>query len=67
MSGAPLAAGDALCYDYRLVHCGSPNDLEASSHDNGATAGERPILQLTYLRAGYADRARNYGYEELFT
>ena len=58
--GAPLEPGDALCYDYRTVHCGSPNDSEGCD-------GERPILQLTYLRAGYADRARNYGYEELFT
>ncbi|EOD39518.1 hypothetical protein EMIHUDRAFT_97724 [Emiliania huxleyi CCMP1516] len=55
VSGAPLAAGDALLYDYRTVHCGSPNQQ-----------GERPILQFTFCRKGYRDRHRNYGYEQLF-
>jgi len=53
--GAPLQAGSALMYDYRLVHAGSPNDGE-----------ERPILQITYCRNGYVDREKNYGYEQLF-
>jgi hypothetical protein len=53
--GAPLAPGDALVYDYRTVHCGSPNE-----------GAERPILQFTFSRRGYRDRFRNYGFHQLF-
>ncbi len=81
--GAPLDAGGAIVYDYRTVHAGSPNDglLEADGdgacgvgEQGGAVASgdgvgfdERPVLQLTYRLAGYRDRERNYGYDELFT
>ena len=77
--GAPLAAGGALLYDYRLVHAGSPNEgrcAEGGEGDaegggvegsgEGGEGGERPILQLTYSRGGYRDRFRNYGFEQLF-
>jgi hypothetical protein len=53
--GAPLQPGDALLYDYRTVHCGSPNQ-----------GAERPILQFTFSRRGYRDRFRNYGFHQLF-
>lgn len=78
LPGAPLEAGGALLYDYRLVHAGSPNDREVDRiHDaaDGEEAqaavelgevGLRPILQLTYCRAQYRDRFRNYGFEQLF-
>lgn len=59
--GAPLNVGSALMYDYRTVHCASPNDAHESL-DN-----ERPILQLTYCRKGYEKHLReNYGYTQLF-
>ena len=70
--GAPLGAGGALLYDYRTVHCGSPNEGggdEAAATGEAAELGEaglRPILQLTYCRRGYRDRVRNYGYEQLW-
>ena len=79
LPGAPLEAGGALLYDYRLVHAGAPNDREVDGVDRGAADGEearaaeelgevglRPILQLTYCRAQYRDRFRNYGFEQLF-
>lgn len=53
--GAPLDVGDALVYDYRTVHCGSPNE-----------GSERPIVQFTFTRRGYRDRFRNYGFHQLF-
>jgi len=53
--GAPLEPGDALVYDYRTVHCGSPNQ-----------GAQRPILQFTFSRRGYRDRFRNYGFHQLF-
>mmetsp|Transcript_123824 Transcript_123824/g.194223 ORF Transcript_123824/g.194223 Transcript_123824/m.194223 type:complete len:446 (-) Transcript_123824:61-1398(-) len=59
--GAPLEPGAALIYDYRVVHCASPND--AFEMDDG----ERPILQLTYTFHKYNDIGRNYGYYQLFT
>ena len=63
--GAPMAAGDALVYDYRVVHCASPNCAEALEALQPG-AGERPILQLTYCLASYRDTYRNYGFYELW-
>jgi len=59
LPGAPLKAGAALIYDYRLVHCASPNDAEADS-------GERPILQLTYFVGSGDGISQNYGHELLY-
>ena len=74
VSGAPLAAGSALCYDYRLVHCAAPNDWlgDADSAASGGggegvvPGGERPILQLVYTVKGYDDAGSNYGFFQLF-
>lgn len=57
---APLQAGAALLYDYRVVHCATPNDAFELED------GERPVLQLTYCLPQYNDLDRNYGYEQLF-
>ena len=61
VSGAPMRAGDALGYDYRVVHCATPNDAEGLGAD-----GERPVLQLTYSKLGYDPSDGNYGSECLF-
>eukprot|EP00930_Biecheleria_cincta_P057852 TRINITY_DN43724_c0_g1_i1.p1 TRINITY_DN43724_c0_g1~~TRINITY_DN43724_c0_g1_i1.p1 ORF type:complete len:429 (+),score=55.12 TRINITY_DN43724_c0_g1_i1:61-1347(+) len=61
ISGAPMQAGAALIYDYRTVHCATPNDAFHKNND-----GERPILQLTYSFHAYDDVGRNYGYYQLF-
>eukprot|EP00965_Chrysotila_dentata_P191339 6174448-Pleurochrysis_carterae.AAC.1 len=74
--GAPLSVGDALVYDYRVVHAGSPNESNPAPRlsgplDSGDSAhslrkDERPIMQITYYRSGFRDRSRNYGFDELF-
>ena len=71
--GAPLDAGDALVYDYRTVHCGSPNEADVAvgagaggAPEAAVLPGERPILQFTFCRCGYRDRIRNYGWHQLF-
>jgi len=59
--GAPLDAGDALVYDMRVVHSGSPND---AFHLTGIE-GYRPILQLSY----FPQRSRmenELGYYQLY-
>ena len=82
VSGAPLRAGGALVYDYRLVHCAAPNDLtlplgerddepeaSAAATSRGAgevPAGDRPILQLVYTVKDYNDVGNNYGFFQLF-
>lgn len=76
VSGAPMRAGGALIYDYRLVHCAAPNDYtpaDASAENfKGAVepgvvpAGERPILQLVYTVKDYNDVGNNYGFYQLF-
>jgi hypothetical protein len=79
VSGAPLRAGGALVYDYRLVHCAAPNDYKpehddtqedetqhAPSQDAGdVPVGDRPILQLVYTVKDYDDVGDNYGWFEL--
>ena len=72
VSGAPLRAGGALVYDYRLVHCAAPNDYKPGDDDNGSAnakvdaglrivpAGDRPILQLVYTVKDYNDVGNNY-------
>ena len=62
VSGAPMRAGSALAYDYRTVHCATPNDA-AELEGSG---GERPVLQLTYSKLGYDPSDGNYGSERLF-
>ena len=37
--GAPLAAGGALLYDYRLVHAGSPNEGRCAEGGEGGAEG----------------------------
>ena len=52
-------AGDALIYDYRLMHRGMPNnDIDGSASTDGQNL--RPILQLFYHLPSYTER-RNYG------
>lgn len=58
--GAPLGVGAALVYDYRTVHCASPNDAFEMED------GDRPILQLTYCCQKYSGVSDNYGYYQLF-
>jgi len=58
--GAPLQAGAAVVYDYRVVHCGTPNDAFEFQE------GDRPILQLLYCLPQYDDIDKNYGYYQLF-
>ena len=55
-----LRAGDALVYDYRLMHRGMPN-----RSPGGPGGRQRAILQFFYHDAGYAER-RNYGDAALF-
>jgi len=59
--GAPLDAGDALVYDMRVVHSGSPND---AFHLQGIAAN-RPILQLSYFPQG-SRRENQLGYYQLY-
>ncbi len=71
VSGAPMQAGGALVYDYRLVHCAAPNDWapvdDDNCIDNGVVpAGNRPILQLVYTVKDYNDVGNNYGFYQLF-
>jgi ectoine hydroxylase-related dioxygenase (phytanoyl-CoA dioxygenase family) len=58
--GAPLAAGSALLYDARVVHCGSPNDALSMS----AEEAQRPILQFTYRSAEHS-KMNHYGAEQV--
>ena len=72
VSGAPLRAGGALIYDYRLVHCAAPNDYKPGDYGNGSANtpedggvrivpdGDRPILQLVYTVKDYNDVGNNY-------
>ena len=55
-----LRAGDALVYDYRLMHRGMPNQS-----GGGPNARQRAILQFFYHDSSYAER-RNYGDAPLF-
>lgn len=79
VSGAPMQAGGALIYDYRLVHCAAPNDYTAEDDGSNGThdgkvvaatgvvpAGDRPILQLVYTVKDYNDVGNNYGFYQLF-
>eukprot|EP00930_Biecheleria_cincta_P046781 TRINITY_DN32314_c0_g1_i1.p1 TRINITY_DN32314_c0_g1~~TRINITY_DN32314_c0_g1_i1.p1 ORF type:complete len:737 (-),score=105.90 TRINITY_DN32314_c0_g1_i1:56-2266(-) len=59
--GAPLNPGDALVYDMRIVHSGSPND---ATHLQGV-AGLRPILQLSYWPQS-TRRENVFGYYQLY-
>jgi hypothetical protein len=41
-----MQAGDALCYDYRLVHCAAPNDSVAMlppASTRGTTRSRAPL------------------------
>ena len=55
-----LRAGDALVYDYRLMHRGMPNRSAP-----GPAGRQRAILQFFYHDASYTER-RNYGEAALF-
>ena len=58
--GAPMAAGSALVYDARTVHCGSPNDAYSLTPEEA----QRPILQITY-RSAQSSKMNMYGAEQV--
>ena len=53
---AVVAAGDAVLYDYRLLHRGMPN---------ASAATERPVVQFLYHTASYRETS-NFGHRYLF-
>ena len=61
-----MRAGGALLYDYRTVHCATPNDAAGLELELGTGGGERPVLQITYSLMGYDPSDGNYGCEPLF-
>jgi hypothetical protein len=53
VSGAPLRAGGALVYDYRLVHCAAPNDYtpedDAGRIDKNAPAQHEQVTKRSFF------------------